>query len=109
MASFGGVSFVLTIQGHAYGSNATINIESIPEGSLIVVDIGGDGEERFSGTCVFDSFADLKSMIDLAKAGTEDTLVYAEQSRMAVLVSCQRQQVLPGKHVARCEWILEPE
>lgn len=106
MATFSGVTFTLTIQGHQYGANATINVESIPEGNLIVVDIGGDGEERLSGTCVFNSFANLRTMIGLAAHGTTGTLVYAEQTRPAILVSCQRNQVLPGKHIARCEWIL---
>jgi accessory colonization factor AcfC len=110
VATFSGISFSLLIAGHTYGAQAIVNVESLPEGSLIVVDIGGAGEERVSGTCLFSSFASLKAMINLARAGRQDILVYTEDTRNAILISCQRQQVLPrDKHIARCEWILEPE
>lgn len=108
MASFGLITFKFLVQGHTYGTAATINVESLPEGSVIVIDIGGVGEERLSGTCQFTTFADFIAMINLAKIGAEDVLTYSEQTRTAVLASISRNQVTPnGGSLARCEWILE--
>lgn len=111
MATFGGVTFKFVIAGHQYGAQSVYNVESIPEGSTIVIDIGGAGEERISGTCVFTSFTNLLTMIGYAANATAGTLNYTEQSRPAILVSCQRNNVVPGaggqkNHLARCEWIL---
>lgn len=107
MATFGGITFKLLVQGSAYGANATVNVESLPESAIVVIDIGGAGEERIAGTCQFTSFANVRTMIGYAQVGASGTLVYTEQSRPAILVSCQRNQVAPhDKHIARCEWIL---
>lgn len=110
MASFGGVTFTFTIAGHQYGANAIVNVESIPEGSVIVIDIGGAGEERISGTCVFSTLANLLTMIGYAANGAAGTLAYGEQTRPAIMTTCQRSNLLPGsgvnrRHIARCEWI----
>ena len=111
MATFGGVTFKLLAQGSTYGSAATVNVESLPESAIIVIDIGGAGEERIAGTCLFTTFANLLTMIGYAQTGASGTLAYTEQSRPAILVACQRTQIVPAsggthKHLARCEWIL---